>query len=273
MIDSNLLPATEKAKIERCLAVAFRKDSPNEIASGITAANRILSKYKMTLVDYWSHMTGATPPVSDQLLQATAVDQERRRFEREIASLRDQVSGLERENRMLLKSNSGKPTQTHAPVGGFFSYNDFHNALIAHLGTSKRALSTYAEHTGVSMGKIQAWRRSNKVPADLYDRIEELKRETQSFHQQLTGEHKRRIDVLTIDGMGDNEIVQTMNSEYADRHFNLNMIKGAKNQIRTQYVKDLKFDGVSREEAMKAFAKRYPKTRVADRLFDSVYKD
>lgn len=265
-------PADRK-RIDTCLGLAFGRGSDAEVLAGLKSAKRVCEKNNITLAEYFvsSKADGQNiESLSVNLSRTEELETKVDRLEQQLIEARDQTRSLERQLAEKPKPVLVEAKPIHSAVDGFFTYDAFYSALLSHLGTPKRALSVFSEVTEYSPGKIQSWRRANKVPEAAFAVIETLDRSNVTFsnHQKLTEEHKRRIDVLAIAGKGDQEIADVMNSEFGDRVFNVNMIKGAKTQIRASFLEDLKFDGKTRDEAKELFLKRYPNARTIDRLLD-----
>jgi hypothetical protein len=267
----------ERTRIDKCLAIAFASNpSDAEIMSGVKSARRLVSKHGMNLFEYYkaSAERGSSAnniaQLSSDILRATDLEREVDRLKRKVADAETREKRLKEENDILGRQRQ-TVTSEHKAVDGFYTYDAFYSALISHLGSPKRALSMFTELTPFSSGKVQAWRRNNKVPQEAFEAVAKLEREqaTRHFHQPLTREQRLRIDRLSIEGKTDQQIADIMNIEF-DRTFNVNMIKGAKTQIRAAYMADLAFDK-TREEAKAAFLARYPASRSIDAMLDKAF--
>lgn len=272
------LSTSERNRIEQCLALALNQNGDSDALAALKSARRMVSKHDMTLYDFYRLSVAVSEGTSDDdmsklsvdLTRLSVVEQENGQLKRDLADAQGRIRRMEREHADM--STAMMPgVRDHTPVEGFYSYDAFYSALISHLGTPKRALSIFSEKTDIPAGRVQSWRRNNKVPEEAFKGIRSLDRNTPSFHQPLTGEHKRRIDRLSIEGKSDQAIADTMNLEFADRTFNVNMIKGAKTQIRSAFLADLKFDGKTRDEARLQFLQRYPNTRAVEKLLDKAF--
>jgi hypothetical protein len=190
-------------------------------------------------------------------------------FEQEsIALLKARVEELEKQLAEARNLNHKKKVLT---ANGFCSYNEFFSLLVAHLGTNKRALTTFVDNTPYTEALVQQWRRRGTVPLDALSHIDQLPIGTTTVYQKLSQAHKDRIDQLVIDGKSDSEITDIMNAEQSDRMFNVNMVKSAKAQIRIAFLRSLKDNGMSKDEARDAFIKQYPRVRMVDKILDSIY--
>jgi hypothetical protein len=262
----------DQARIDKCFALALSNSIPDgERINAIKTADKVVNKHGLTIVEYYQNILRNPRVEGDDV--SRVID-----LERKVDSLQQQLLEAREEVDVLRLSALEKPHLTeaapiHLPVDGAYTYDAFYSALLSHLGTPKRALSVFSELTGVSGGKVQSWRRANKVPVEAFEAIAQIDRGKAIFnnHQALTEEQKRRIDRLSIEGNSDETIANTMNLEFGDRVFNINMIKGAKTQIRTSYLDDIRFDGKTREEAKALFLARYPSARSIDKMLDKSY--
>ena len=268
----------ERARIDKCFAMAFRQQtSDGETVAAIKSARRLVSKHGITLMEYYHAAKNSGEGDAD--LGSLSLDLGKiADLERQLDQAQNDLVDAKATIKRLEKEVSATPKlvqnlSDHQPKDGHYTYDAFYSNLLSHLGTPKRALSIYGELTGTNIGKIQSWRRTNRVPVEAYDAVKliDKTRATYNNHQVLTSEHKRRIDTLSREGKTEAEIVATMSSEFGDRVFNVNMIKGAKTQIRAAYLNELRFDNKTREDARKAFLKRYPGARSVESLLDKAY--
>ena len=267
----------DRLRLEKCLAMAFSSTDDTQVLSAIKSARNVVRKYEVSLIDFFQSMretssdTRVALSVTEQAHSAT-VEKDNERLKRQLSETQERLAKAET---ALTNVVVAPPAAVNAAEAqnGFYRYDVFYSALISHLGTPKRALSIFSEMTSTPAGRIQSWRRTDKVPEAAYKAIAGLVRGQAILHQHqpLTAEHRRRIDRLCVEGKSDADIAETMNIEFGDRTFNVNMIKGAKTQIRAAYLDDLKFDGKTKEEARKALLARYPSVRAVDSLLDRVY--
>lgn len=267
------IPSGERTRIEKCLASGLSGGSDVEAIAAINSARRILTRHKLTVYDYYRQQTERGGGVSADIapVRNHQIEKENLNLRREVATLNDRISELS--IKLERASVSSAPVGAHQPKSkdGFYTYEDWYRALVLHLNTTKRAQAVFASSAGIQLERIQSWKRSDRVPADMFDLIPSIDPElTSKRPQPLTGAHKRRIDSLAVEGKTDAEIAEIMNLEFADRSFDRSSVKGAKKQARLDYLKGLRFDGVTREEALRQFTNRYSNAR-PETMFNQVY--
>ena len=184
-----------------------------------------------------------------------------------ISTLQDRIVELESENEDL-RGHAHKKKVIAA--NGFCSYIDFYAALVAHLGTGKRALTVFVENSSYTEATVQQWRRRELAPIEALAAIDNVPRETATLYQRLTPQHRDMIDKLS-ETHTDAEIMETMNELQSERIFNINMVKSAKAQIRSAYVGKLHDSGYTAEEAKAAFIQKYPRIRMVDKIISAFY--
>lgn len=272
---------TDRLRLEKCLAMAFSSVDDTQVLSAIKSARNVGRKYEVSLIDFFQSMretssdTRVALSVTEQAHSAS-IEKDNERLKRQLSETQERLSKAEAALLNVVVPPPAPVTAARVEAqNGFHKYDIFYSALISHLGTPKRALSIFSEMTSTSAGKIQSWRRADKVPEEAYTAIWGLVREQAILHQHqpLSAEHRRRIDRLCVEGKSDAEIAETMNTEFGDRTFNVNMIKGAKTQIRAAYLDDLKFDGKTKEEVRKALLTRYPTIRSVDSLLNKSFTE
>jgi hypothetical protein len=264
----------DQARIDKCFALALSDAIPDgERINAIKTADKVVNKHGLSIAEYYQNILRSPPSTGEKNDVSHVIDLERKvdRLQQQLEQASEEIDALRLA--ALEKPHLSEGAPIHLPVDGAYTYDAFYSALLSHLGTPKRALSVFSELTGASGGKVQSWRRANKVPVEAFEAIAKIDRGKAVFnnHQPLTEEQKRRIDRLSIEGNTDEQIANTMNLEFGDRVFNINMIKGAKTQIRTSFLDDLVFDGKSREDTKAAFLARYPAARTIDKMLDKAF--
>lgn len=108
-------------------------------------------------------------------------------------------------------------------------WEEFMEALSAHLGSAKRAQTNFCEHSEYSLSTLQHWRKSNKVPEAAFDALKEIDPEACSssyFQGYHTSKFTSRLIALSATNKTLAEIAATLSSEYGDRKVTENMVKG-----------------------------------------------